>query len=101
MMESLFINDVKNGMPQSHIETSVENQQFLTANCTVQAYLTDREGNKLGKTKEQSISLNTDGKRHHETKNFNLANAKLWSVDYPYLYRVVAVVNKQQPLLMR
>jgi beta-galactosidase len=84
--------DVQNKNATINIETTVENKNLSSANCTVYSYITDRDGKKLMQTKEQPLSLavNADGTLKQKIL---LNNARLWSLDDPYLYRVVSVVK--------
>jgi beta-galactosidase len=45
-----------------NIETTVKNQNFSSANCTVYSYITDRDGKQLAQTKEQPLSLSVNAK---------------------------------------
>ncbi|HMG69317.1 MAG TPA: beta-galactosidase GalA, partial [Chitinophagaceae bacterium] len=91
----LFVyTDVQNKNAVVNIETSVENRS-LSANataCTVYSYITDRDGRQISQTKEQPLSLPGNGKGTIKQKMV-LSNPKLWSLDDPYLYRVVSVVK--------
>ena len=89
----LFVSaDVQNKTANISIETNVENQNLSSANCTVYSYITDRDGNQLAQTKEQSLLLAVNGRGTVKQK-INLNNPTLWSLDDPYLYRVVSVVK--------
>jgi len=89
----LFVSaDVQNKIANISIETNVENQNLSSANCTIYSYVTDRDGNQLAQTKEQSLSLAVNGKGTVKQK-IVLNNPTLWSLDDPYLYRVVSVVK--------
>ena len=74
------------------VETTVENQDISSANCTVYAYITDREGRQISQSKEQPLSLAINGKGTVKQK-ITVNNPTLWSLDDPYLYRVVSVVK--------
>ena len=87
--------DVQNKNASATIETTVENQSRLggtSANCTVYSYITDRVGKQIGQTKEQPLSLAVNGRVTVKQK-IPLSNVRLWSLDDPYLYRVVSVVK--------
>jgi beta-galactosidase len=75
------------------VETSVQNQNLAAAGCTVYSYITDREGKKLAQAKEQPLALPVNGKGTVKQQMIVTA-PKLWSVDDPYLYRMVAVVKQ-------
>jgi beta-galactosidase len=75
-----------------NIETTVENLGLSPSNCTVYSYATDREGRQLGQTKEQALSLPVNGKSTTKQK-ITITNPRLWSLEDPYLYRVVSVIR--------
>ncbi len=75
------------------VETAVENKSFLKEDCSVQSYITDRNGKKLVQAKEQKISLNPNGTITVKY-SMAIAGATLWSLENPYLYRVVSVVKQ-------
>ncbi|HXB34430.1 MAG TPA: glycoside hydrolase family 2 TIM barrel-domain containing protein, partial [Puia sp.] len=74
------------------VETRVVNQEIHPAEATVSAYVTDRDGNKVAQSPEQSLSLAT-GKDGLVTQSLNVAHARLWLLDDPYLYRAVVLVR--------
>ena len=84
--------DVKNKTSSITIETRVENQNLSSVNGTVYSYITDRDGNRMGQTKEQSISLPINGKATTK-QQITINNPRLWSLEDPYLYRVVSVIK--------
>ncbi|HMK18991.1 MAG TPA: beta-galactosidase GalA [Chitinophagaceae bacterium] len=84
--------DVQDKNAAVNIETTVENQNFSSANCTVYSYITDRDGRQLAQTKEQPLSLSVNAKGTIIQK-ITLTNPRLWSLEDPYLYRVVSVVK--------
>ncbi len=74
------------------VETTVQNQAFATLTGTLSTYLTDREGRKKGAALDQSITLS--GNENKVLKQtISIASPKLWSVDNPYLYRIVSVIK--------
>ena len=75
------------------VETAVENKSFLKEDCSVQSYITDRNGKKLVQAKEQKISLNPNGTTTVK-HSMAMAGATLWSLENPYLYRVVSVIKQ-------
>ena len=74
------------------IETSVENNNPMETNCTVVSYLTDRDGKRIAQAKEQVISVSVNGKFTVKQKLI-LADPHIWSLDDPYLYRVVSIIR--------
>jgi beta-galactosidase len=84
--------EVQNKNATVNIETTVENQNFSTANCTVYSYITDRNGKQIAQTREQPLSLLVNAKGTIKQK-VAVNNPTLWSLDNPYLYRVVSVIK--------
>ncbi|MFL5739726.1 MAG: beta-galactosidase GalA [Flavisolibacter sp.] len=74
------------------VETTVQNQGNGSS-CSVTNYLTDRNGKIVAKGKERALSLPLNGEI--TTKQmFSLSSPRLWSVDDPYLYRVITLVKQ-------
>ena len=91
--DGIFVySDLKGKNATVHIETTVQNTNLKTSNGTTYSYLTDRNGKVLAKTSEQKIALGIH-KNTTVKHQLNLANVRLWSLDDPYLYRVVSVVK--------
>ena len=91
--DGIFVySDVKGKNATVHIETTIQNNNLKSSSGTTYSYITDRNGKVLAKTSEQKIALGV-----HKTTTvkhqLNLANVRLWSLDDPYLYRVVSVVK--------
>jgi len=84
--------DVQGKNASVNIETTIENQNFSTANCAVYSYITDRDGKVIAQTKEQPLTLLVNSKGTIKQK-VTVNNPMLWSLDDPYLYRVVSVVK--------
>jgi beta-galactosidase len=76
------------------VETRVVNQEIRAADATVSAYITDRDGNVIarGPEKAKALVLAT-GKDVLITQSLEVAHARLWSLDDPYLYRAVVLVQ--------
>jgi beta-galactosidase len=74
------------------IETRVVNEEIHAADAMVSAYITDRDGNKIVQGPEQTLAL-TMGKDGLVTQSLNVVHARLWSLDDPYLYRAVVLVQ--------
>ncbi|HCQ13913.1 beta-galactosidase GalA [Flavobacterium sp.] len=80
------------------IETTVQNNNLKNSNCSVYSYITDRNGKILTKTSEQKIVL---GIRKDVTvkQKLNLNNPRLWSLEDPYLYKVISVVKQNNQIV--
>ena len=86
-------SSLKGNVATVNIETTVQNQELNPAGCTVYTYVTDRSGKKLVQSKEQSVSLSLNGTSVVK-QSMAIGGARLWSLDDPYLYRVVSVVKQ-------
>ena len=95
----IYVNaDVNNKNANINIETTVENQSLSSANCSVYSYVTDREGKELGRSKEQALSVNINGKSAVK-QSISIPNPRLWNLDDPYLYRIISIVKSGQKIL--
>jgi beta-galactosidase len=74
------------------VTTRVENRNIQPASATVSTYITDRSGKQLTQAKEQPLNLAVNG-IGSVTDMLELSAPQLWSVENPYLYRLVAVVH--------
>ena len=76
-----------------NVETSIINEYGTAGNYSVVTYLTDRAGTKMGTAKEQILPLNVlEEKTIKQTIAVN--NPTLWSLENPYLYRVVVELKQ-------
>jgi len=95
----LFVHaDVQGANAVVNIETTVENKNFDANNCTVYSYITERNGKIIAQTKEQPLSIASNGKTTIK-QNLLVKDAHLWNLDDPYLYRVVSVVKSGNQIL--
>lgn len=91
--DGLFVHaDVKGKNALLSFETTVQNNNLQTSNVSVYSYITDRNGKVLAKTSAQKIALGIH-KNTTVKQKLNLNNARLWSLDDPYLYRIISVVK--------
>ena len=90
--------DVKDKKATVTVETTVQNNLLNQANATVYSYITDRKGTVLAKTTTQKIKLNS---RKDQTIKQQVAikNPELWSLENPYLYRVVSVLQSENKIV--
>ena len=91
--DGLFIySKQQKNTAEINIETTVENQELFSSNCTVSAIITDRNGKIIGQTKEQVIQVNINENKTVKQK-ISVSNPRLWSLEDPYLYRVTSVIR--------
>ncbi|MDQ6762138.1 MAG: beta galactosidase jelly roll domain-containing protein, partial [Bacteroidota bacterium] len=91
--DGVFVSaDVQKNNASINIETSIENQNLFSSTCAVSSVVTDREGKILGQTKEQPVALDINETKIIKQKIL-LNNPKLWSVDDPYLYRIITTIK--------
>lgn len=75
-----------------NIETTLQNEAFIPANCSVSALIMNREGKVIGRTPEQPLSLAVNQTATIKQK-ITVTAPRLWSLEDPYLYRVVPVIK--------
>jgi beta-galactosidase len=81
-----------------NVETSIINEYAAAGNYSITTYLTDRAGKRVGTAKEQSLALNVlEEKTLKQTIAVN--NPTLWSLENPYLYRVVVELKQNGKLI--
>lgn len=80
------------------VETTVENKSLTPSVNTVYAYITDRNGKKIFQSKERKINLKVNEKLT-TIQDLQLVNARLWSLEDPYLYKVISVVKNNNEIV--
>lgn len=90
--------DVKDKKATVTVETTVQNNLLNQANATVYSYVTDRKGTVLAKTAIQKIKLDSR-KGQNIKQQVAIKNPELWSLENPYLYRVVSVLQSENQIV--
>jgi len=80
------------------VETHIANKARTATATKVITYLTDRQGNRVGKEISQNVSLETNDAKLSIAK-VTVPDPNLWSVDDPYLYRVVVELRRGNELI--
>lgn len=80
-----------------NVETTVQNQSPSSSTTTVSAYITDREGKIVSRAKDQPVSLKQNASAT-AISNISLVNFRQWSLEDPYLYRVVVEIRSNGKL---
>jgi beta-galactosidase len=97
--DGVFVfTDVKGRNALVNIQSSIQDQNLDSSKSAVTSYITDRDGNIIGRSTEQSISLPVNETKTI-TQKITVTNPKLWSVDDPYLYRAVVLVKKNNNII--
>lgn len=93
--DGLFVHaKVKGKNAKVSIETNVENKSLKATNCIVYSYITDNKGKQISKTSKQKINLKVN-QSYTVKQGIELNNPTLWSLENPYLYKVVSVVQQE------
>jgi len=85
---------VKGKSATVNIQSTIENQNADSSASAVIAYITDRDGNIVGKASPQTVGINSN-KIKTITQKITVTNPTLWSIDEPYLYRAVVLVKNK------
>lgn len=97
--DGVFVHATVNGKNASvTIETEVENKNLTSSKGTIYSFITDRNGKQIAKTSEQNFTLSVNGKTTIK-QNIALSNATLWSLENPYLYKVVSVIKQNNQII--
>lgn len=97
--DGVFVHsEVKGKNAIVKLETTVQNNNLKGSNCFVYAYVTDRNGKVLAKTSEQKVTLGIN-KNFTVKQQLNFNNPQLWSLENPYLYRVISVVKSANQIV--
>ena len=92
--DGVFVyTDVKGKTATVSIQSTVQNQNPDSSACSLSSYITDRDGNIIGKPVSQTIGI-TAGNTKTITQKITIVNPELWGVDDPYLYRAVVLIKK-------
>lgn len=99
--DGVFVHaDVNDKKATVTVETTVQNNLLNQANATVYSYITDRKGTVLGKTTTQKIKL--DSRKGQTIKQqIAIKNPELWSLENPYLYRVISVLQSEDQTIQQ
>ena len=81
-------------------EAAVVNESLHPATVTVRTTLAGREVNVLASSKETKVTV-AAGSRQSVTQNILLKNPRLWSLDDPYLYKVITEVENNGKVIDR
>lgn len=98
-VDGVFVHsEVKGKNAEVTIETTIQNNNLKNSNSVVYSYITDRNGKILVKTKEQKVNLGIF-KNQTIKQHLQLKNPELWSLENPYLYKVVSVLKSENQII--
>lgn len=80
------------------VETSLANENTQTVICTLKTYLLDRAGKTVGTAKDQTFTLNSNSTQSLK-QSLIISNPHLWSLEDPYLHRLVVELRSNGKLL--
>jgi len=83
-----------------NVETVIKNQSPSASYCIVSAYLTDRSGKVVSVSKEQKLFIDVN-KQVIAVNNISTVNFREWTLDDPYLYRVIVEIKAGGKLVDR
>ena len=80
------------------VEIPIINDNLKSTNGNTYTYITDRNGRKISQSKVTSFSITAYSSKLIK-QNINVANAHLWSIEDPYLYRVVTILRSGNKII--
>ncbi len=83
-----------------NIETQVFNQEYSDASCRLVSVLLDKNGREIGKSVSEISHLSQYEKKRFDQK-IEVAGPHLWSLQDPYLYRVVQSIEAGEKVVDR
>jgi beta-galactosidase len=79
-------------------EIPVINENSTATNGTAYTYITDRSGRKIAESKPVSFNINSNEKTLIK-QNINVPSPHLWSIEDPYLYRVITILKSKNKVI--
>lgn len=80
------------------VETTVQNESTASSSAIISAYITDRDGKIVARSKDVSLSVSIN-KTATAINNISLVNFRNWTLDDPYLYRVVVEIKSNGKII--
>ncbi|MEZ4839773.1 beta-galactosidase GalA [Flavobacterium sp.] len=97
--DGLFVHsEISDRKASITIETEIENKSLSPSSAVVFSYITDRNGKPIAQTTEQKVSLAVNGKTTVK-QQVNLNNIMRWSLENPYLYKVISVIKQNNKVV--
>ncbi len=89
--EQFAYSQVKGNKATVFVESTLRNEGLQAASATVHSYFADRNGRMVSRSPEQKIILQPRGSQKIK-QSLPVSSPRLWSLEDPYLYRVVTVI---------
>ena len=86
-------SDIENGNATIRLETTIDNKSFATAECELQANLINREGATVATCNAIKVHLPRSGEIQVQ-QQIKVADPHLWSLEDPYLHKIVSIIRK-------
>jgi len=84
-------SEVKGQQATVTVETEVKNESLDEGSANVISYIADRNGKRINTSTPTAVSAEVNGTAMVKHQ-LNVANPRLWSLEDPYLYRVVTLL---------
>ncbi len=91
-------SNIKGNKATLTVETTAVNEYNAPTGFNISTYLTDRRGVKIASAKENIFSLSTNEEKTIK-QNIEVTNPILWSLENPYLYRVVVEIKSNGKII--
>ncbi|HUZ61664.1 MAG TPA: beta-galactosidase GalA [Hanamia sp.] len=80
------------------VEIPIVNDNLESTNGDTYSYITDRNGRKIAQSKATSFRISAYSNKLIK-QNINVAHAHLWSIEDPYLYRVITILKSGNKII--
>jgi len=84
-------SDVKGQQAIVTVETEVKNESLGEGTASIVSYIADRSGKRISTSVPAAVNTKVNGSAMVKHQ-LNVANPRLWSLEDPYLYRVVTLL---------
>lgn len=91
---------VRDNQAYISVSTTLNNKNLgdLSENVQVYCYLADRNGKEIARSPVNNIVIDARQTRT-ETQLISIQNPRLWSLEDPYLYKIIAVVKSENSII--
>lgn len=97
----LFVRtETENGITRVSVDNKIINLCRDSRDMTLQHIITDRNGNVIIRGKELALNIDSYGERAPREELY-IEDARLWSPDDPYLYRIISEIRSGDKLVDR